>query len=165
MKDATLNKIAKKLKTQYVLFFILPFLFVLYGEFLGQDLEIYSGKTTKMGFYLQTTSILFTMISVPLALKAFHWILINKMDKTDQLKDIKKYIFLSAMRLTLLQLSTLINLVVYYLTDNSTGGLCALISITATLFCIPTKKRITQEFAMIYPESIEIEDIEDKENE
>lgn len=160
MNDTTLKKLVKKLKIQYVLFFILPLLLVIYGEFLSQKLGVYSGKTTKTGFYLQTFSILFTMISVPLALKAFHWILMNKMDRSNEFKEIKSYIFLSGMRLALLQLSTLINLVVYYLTENSTGGLCALISITATLFCIPTKNRTIQELTVINPE-----DIEQQENE
>ena len=155
MKDVTLNKLVRKLKIQYALFFILPLLLVFSGKFLEQQIGVYSGKTTQTGFYLQTLSILFTMISVPFSLKAFHWILMNKMNKKDEAQGIKSYFFLSGMRLALLQLSTLINLVVYFLTENSTGGLCALITITATLFCIPTKNRTLQELAIITPKDIE----------
>lgn len=159
MDQITLNKLVRTLKVQFALFFILPlFLFVL-GEFSTYDLGVYVNDAGKTAYYLQTFTVLFTMISVPLALKAFHWILTNKVDKTNEMKAIRSYKALSAIRLIILQLATLSGLIVYYTTQNNIGGFCALIAITATLFCVPSKNKAQQELA-VATESNESESIE-----
>lgn len=48
-------------------------------------------------------------------------------------------------RLGILEVAIVTNLLCYYLTLSTTGNLCMLIGLTASLFCLPGEKRLRNE--------------------
>ena len=61
----------------------------------------------------------------------------------------------SEIRLGLLVVPILTNLSFYYLTLNTTGLFCAAMSLIASLFCVPTRKRIWNELDLLKEEKEE----------
>jgi uncharacterized membrane protein YbhN (UPF0104 family) len=57
--------------------------------------------------------------------------------------------------LGLLVVPVLTNLSFYYLTLNTTGLFCAAMSLIASLFCVPTRKRIWNELDLLKEEKEE----------
>ena len=54
----------------------------------------------------------------------------------------------------MLEAAVIINILTYYLTLSNTGLLCALITLTASLFCIPGEKRLREELHINKGDSI-----------
>ena len=48
-------------------------------------------------------------------------------------------------RLLMLAIVTFLNIYVYYTTLDNIGGLCALIGVTASIFCLPSEKKLKEE--------------------
>ena len=55
------------------------------------------------------------------------------------------YVQWSIVRLGILEVAIVTNLLCYYLTLSTTGNLCMLIGLTASLFCLPGEKRLRNE--------------------
>lgn len=161
MENKTINTLVKNLKIQYTLFFVFPILVFIYGEFFAKDLILDNPQNSSITYLLQTLTVVLTMGLIPLSLKLFHWVLTKKIDKTKEKQAGKRYFLWSGIRLALLEFTTLFALIVYYITQSSMGGLCALITITAALFCIPSKNRVIQELTNVDYETEE----ESEENE
>lgn len=102
-----------------------------------------AGQAT-IEFYLETGAIILTLLIIPLSLKLFNRKL-SHFRKLILIDAIKAYQQWSSIRLFLLAIIIWGNLVLYYITLNNIGALCALISSIAALFCIPDKKRIINE--------------------
>ncbi len=134
----------RRLKLHYALFWALPVLFIFAGEFelfpLGTLVDDERGT-----YLLETIGILIIALSVPVSLKLFSWVLAKKIDSMPLLMALKRYSQLSALRLGLLEVAIMLNLYCYYATMNAQGALCALIGLTASLFCIPSEKRMRNE--------------------
>ncbi len=55
----------------------------------------------------------------------------------------------------MLVVPVLVNLSFYYLTLNNTGVLCAMMALIASLFCVPTRKRMLDELDLVKEENEE----------
>ena len=97
---------------------------------------------TQKEFVLNAVGILSTLLVLPLALKLF---LLNttrslrRMNKDDALDF---YHMWSLVRLMIVTLCMAFNVVVYFMTMNMTGLLCAFIGVCITIYCLPTKQRV-----------------------
>ncbi len=160
MEDKTMNSLVRNLKIQYVLFFVFPLLLFILGELFSKDLFLNSPSNSSLTYVLQLLTVVLTMALIPFSLKLFHWVLTKKIDKTKEVQARKQYFLWSGIRLALLEITTLFALVVYFITQSSIGGLCALIAITAAFFCIPSKSRVMQELTEMDNETEEQEENE-----
>ena len=105
-------------------------------KYAENDKAIYLGETIL---------ILLTIICIPFSLKYYARMLTNKIDKLSIADAIKTYRTINYLRLALLALPIWIGLYIYYQMLSTTGILCALIALTASLFCVPSEKRMRQE--------------------
>lgn len=95
-------------------------------------------------YVLETIGVLLTMGLVPLALKLFPLILPRYEGEPVRFK-LRLHRRASRLRLLLLAVPTWLNLWLYYATLNNIGGLCALIGVTASFFCLPGRERLKDE--------------------
>lgn len=130
--------------TLWILFFLLSI-----GFEVGWLPEGIYADNIKMQYVLGTIGILATLLFVPLSLKVFNIILVKKIKKISLMQAIKAYKFYGSLRLFILAVVIIMNLLIYYSTLQNLGGLCALIGITASLFCIPSQEKIKEDLDMI----------------
>ena len=95
-------------------------------------------------FALETTSILLTLGLIPTALRLFGR-RVNALRDLPLRTALKAYHRRNLARLALLAIPIWGNLMLYYATMNSIGGLCALVSGIAALFCVPGTRRLMNE--------------------
>lgn len=93
----------------------------------------------------ETLGILLTALCIPLSLKLFSLVLKKKIDQMTITLALKCYVQWSIVRLGILEVAIVTNLLCYYLTLSTTGNLCMLIGLTASLFCLPGEKRLRNE--------------------
>lgn len=96
-------------------------------------------------YYFETIGILLTALCIPLSLKLFSLVLKKKIDNMTITLALKRYVQMSIVRLGILEIAIIVNLLCYYLTLSSTGNLCMLIGLTASLFCLPSEKKLRNE--------------------
>lgn len=142
--EEQIKSVFKSLKVQYISFWIVPLLLVVVGEVELLPVGIKAGSVRAV-YVFETVGILLTAISVPLSLKLFSLVLTKKIDHMTFPAALSRYMFWSAVRLALLEFAVVFNLAGYYFTFSTTGALCALIGLTASLFCIPSEKRMRAE--------------------
>ena len=142
--EQQIKKSISYLKGSYFCFWLLPILLIIWGEMCGNGVGIYAGET-RTSYYMETLSILLTAVCVPVSLKLFAWVLVHKIDTVGIAKAIHLYIIWSSVRLLLLALPLIVGGLTYYLTMSTTGALCAAITLTASLFCLPGEKRLRRE--------------------
>lgn len=71
--------------------------------------------------------------------------LYRRIDRVGIAYALQLYVFWSGMRLVLLALPLLAGFLTYYGMLSTTGLLCALIALTASLFCLPGEERLRRE--------------------
>lgn len=142
--EEQIKSVFKSLKVQYISFWIVPLLLVVVGEVELLPVGIKAGSVRAV-YVFETVGILLTAISVPLSLKLFSLVLAKKIDHMTFPAALSRYMLWSAVRLALLEFAVVFNLAGYYFTFSTTGALCALIGLTASLFCIPSEKRMRAE--------------------
>ena len=151
-----LIKESKKNNIGIVLAFsILVIAIVLLGESVDEWVGCYA-TNLQLIFLVETILILLTALCIPLALKLFAQILIKKIDKLSIADALKQYRVWSIVRLGLLALPLLMGLSVYYLMLSTKGLLCALIALTASLFCVPSEKRMRAELHIEKDEALKL---------
>jgi hypothetical protein len=96
-------------------------------------------------YIYETISILMTATMLPVSLKLFNFVLTKKVNEERLPQALRHYRLWSDIRLLMLLSIVLVGLTCYYLTMSKTGGLCALIGLIATLFCIPGEERLRRE--------------------
>ena len=133
-----------RLKRVFIAFWLLPVLIVILGETGGDWVGLFAGEV-RTTYYAESLTILLTAICVPISLKLFAWVLTRKIDKVTIAQALHLYFYWSIIRLMLLVIPVLIGFGVYYLMISNTGVLCAFISLTASLFCMPSEKRLRKE--------------------
>lgn len=138
------KKIAQKLKMQYCLFWIFPILLGVAYETDFLPVGLYADDPQMM-YIWETTGILITIVCVPLALKLFSVVLKKKIDEVHLTEALAKYTLWSSVRLAILEIAVLLNIIIYYLTLSNVGAFCALIALTASVFCLPGEKRMREE--------------------
>lgn len=151
--EKLIQKTLFKLKIGYVLFWVLPLLILILGECDMEWVGLYADNA-RISYVSETVGILMVASCVPLALKLFSWVLIKKIDMVSFPEALKLYFVWSSVRLLMLEVALIINILTYYLTLSNTGLLCALIALTASLFCIPSEKRLREELYINKGDSI-----------
>ena len=133
--EEQIKKTAARVRTTFAYFWMLPILLVLLGETGGGWVGMYAGDV-RVTYMAETVTILLAASCVPIALKLFSWVLIRKIDVVT---------LPEALRLALLAIPVLAGFFTYYIMLSSTGALCALIGLTASLFCLPGEGRLRKE--------------------
>ncbi len=146
--ETKINKTLKTLKVQFFLFWLIPILLFVAYETNLLGVGTYADDP-QMQYVWETIGILVAIACVPLALKLFSIVLKKKIDEVSFPAALSKYQLWSGIRLGILEFAALLNIVVYYFTLNNIGGLCALIAMTASLFCFPGEKRMREELNII----------------
>ena len=129
--EEQIKRAVRNLNISYVFFWVLPAFLLGAGEF---DL-------LPVGALVDNPQAL----CVPLALKLFSLVLKKKIDLLTIPLALKRYVQWSMVRLGLLEVAIVLNVLCYYLTLSNTGNLCMLIGLTASLFCLPSEKRLRNE--------------------
>lgn len=142
--EEQIKRAVSSLNISYVFFWVLPAFLLGAGEF---DLIPVGtlADNVQATYYFETLGILLTAACVPLSLKLFSLVLKKKIDHMTITLALKRYVQWSIVRLGLLEVAIVLNLLCYYLTLSSTGNLCMLICLTASLFCLPSEKRLRNE--------------------
>ena len=96
-------------------------------------------------YFAETLTILLTASCVPVSLKLFSWVLTKKIDVVSISQALRLYAFWSGVRLALLAVPVLAGFFTYYMMLSNKGVLCALIALTASLFCFPSEERLRKE--------------------
>lgn len=146
--ETKIDKTLKTLKVQFFLFWLIPILLFVAYETNLLGVGTYADDP-QMQYVWETIGILVAIACVPLALKLFSIVLKKKIDEVSFPAALSKYQLWSGIRLGILEFAALLNIVVYYFTLNNIGGLCALIAMTASLFCFPGEKRMREELNII----------------
>ncbi len=146
--DKQIKAVNRIMQTQYGLYIGFTILLVI----LFQSEIIIEGAYAadfKMQYILQTIGILTTIALVPFSLKIFSVKLNKVIKEADLEKALRLYLHWGYVRLMMLALVTYLNIIIYYMTLNNIGGLCALIGITASVFCLPGEKKLREEMNLI----------------
>lgn len=142
--EEQIKRTARNLNISYVFFWVLPAFLLGAGEFdllpVGNLVD-----NVQATYCFETIGILLTAICVPLALKLFNLVLKKKIDQMTITIALQRYTLWSIVRLGILEVPIVVNIICYYLTLSSTGNLCMLIGLTASLFCLPSEKRLRNE--------------------
>lgn len=142
--EEQIKRVVTCTKISYLVFWLLPLSVVAAGELGAGWVGLYAEHAR--GTYLaETLVILLTACCVPVSLKLFSWILAKKIDKVSIDKALRLYLRWSIVRLALLALPVLCGCAVYYLMLSNKSILCALIALTASLFCLPGEGRLRAE--------------------
>lgn len=128
----------------FLCFWLFPVLFVLLGEIGNGWVGAYAGDV-RATYVAETITILLTALCVPISLKLFSWVLVQKIDVVPLPEALRLYALWSGVRLTLLAIPVLAGFFTYYIMWSYTGGLCALIGLTASFFCLPGEGRLRRE--------------------
>lgn len=134
----------KNLKISFLTLWIVSFLFVVGGETEILPVGIFADDV-RTCYFLDTIGILLTAVCIPLSMKLFSFVLTRQIDKLTFPVALNRYVLWNFVRLGLLTVVVFYNLICYYMTLNSTGALCALCALTASLFCLPGEKRLRNE--------------------
>ena len=133
--EEQIKRAVRNLNISYVFFWVLPAFLLGAGEFdlLPVGALVDNVQAT---YYFETIGILLTALCVPLALKLFSLVLKKKIDYMTIPLALKRYVQWSMVRLGLLEAAIIL---------SNTGNLCMLIGLTASLFCLPSEKRLRNE--------------------
>ena len=142
--EEQIKRAVRNLNISYVFFWVLPAFLLGAGEFELIPVGILEGNVQST-YYFETAGILLTALCIPLSLKLFSLVLKKKIDNMTITLALKRYVQMSIVRLGILEIAIVVNLLCYYLTLSSTGNLCILIGLTASLFCLPSEKKLRNE--------------------
>ena len=142
--DQQIKKLVRILQIQYWLFISLAIAYCAVYEIGWIEEGIYAGDV-RLQYIWETIAILTTVILVPLSLKLFNIVMTKKVVKSSLQVAMRLYKRWNEIRLLMLAIVTFLNIYVYYTTLDNIGGLCALIGVTASIFCLPSEKKLKEE--------------------
>ena len=142
--DEQIKKLVRILQIQYWLFISLAIAYCAVYEIGWIEEGIYAGDV-RLQYIWETIAILTTVILVPLSLKLFNIVMTKKIVKSSLQVARRLYKRWNEIRLLMLAIVTFLNIYVYYTTLDNIGGLCALIGVTASIFCLPSEKKLKEE--------------------
>lgn len=134
----------KTLYIQYLLFALIPLLLAVAYETDILPVGLCAGDA-KMQYILETIGILVVIACVPAALMLRRFMQKREIQNAATPSVLKRYVYLCAMRLSLLEIAVVLNIIVSYATLTNLGGFCVLMALTASAFCLPGKKRLYAE--------------------
>ena len=130
--EEKIKRVVSRTKMMFVYFWLLPVL----GAYAGD---------VRAAYFAETVTILLTAVLVPVSLKLFSWMLTKKIDVVAITDALRLYALWSGVRLALLAMPVLAGFLTYYMMLSNKGVLCALIALTASLFCLPGENRLRKE--------------------
>lgn len=139
--------LARILKGEYALLWIFSISLIALYEFDILPQGIFAGDA-QAEYIMQVVSILLTVCLIPLSLRLFSLSLTRYVSLLALPEALKSYRRWSEVRIALLLVPALTDLSAYYWTMDTTGLLCAGMTIIASLFCIPSKERILNELQL-----------------
>ena len=146
--EKKMKRTARQIGGMYALLWLSAVAGFVAGEF-GQEawVGLFAGsyRATYVG---EAVTILLTIVCVPVALRIFAWALPHRILAGNDVDTLRRYALWSGLRLLLLALPLWSGIAVYYLTTRTTGALCALIVLTASLFCVPSLGRMRSELRL-----------------
>lgn len=145
--EKELKRLIRILKAEYALMWVLTVLLAALYECDILPQGLFAGDA-QMEYIMQVTSILLTICLIPLSLRLFNLSLTRYVSLLPLPEALKSYRRWSEIRIALLLVLALIDLSAYYWTMNTTGLLCAGMTIIASLFCIPSKQRLLNELQL-----------------
>lgn len=144
MENKEIKRIVRRLWAEYVAVWLLATgLFLLYETGLLEEGSL--AHDGRLCYVLQTAAVLLTLCLIPVALKMFSMALSKRVRPLPRAEALRSYLLWSEVRLAMLAVVVFIGLAVYYSTLSSIGGLCALVGLLATLFCLPGEARLNGE--------------------
>lgn len=150
--EKKIKQLLQCLQVEYLLVWILPLLLVILYETGVMTEGMYAGDV-RMDYILQSVGILLAVGLIPLSLRLFSLSLVKNVKQLSLPEALKSYRRWSEIRIGMLLVPVLVNLSFYYLTLNNTGVLCAMMALIASLFCIPTRKRMLDELDLVKGEN------------
>lgn len=146
--DKQIKAVTRTMQIQYAFYITIAILLAgLYQSDLIME-GTYAGDFG-MQYILDTIGILTTIALVPLSLKIFSVKLNKKIKMAGFENALKLYRQWSSVRLMIIAFITYLNIMIYYMTLNSIGGLCALIGLTASIFCLPGERKLREELNLV----------------
>lgn len=146
--DKQIKAVTRTMQIQYAFYITIAILLVVLYQ---SDIILegtYAGDFG-MQYILETIGILTTIALVPLSLKVFSVKLNKKIKMAGFENALKLYRQWSSVRLMIIAFITYLNIMIYYMTLNSIGGLCALIGLTASIFCLPGERKLREELNLV----------------
>lgn len=145
--EKELKRLIRILKAEYALMWVLTVLLAALYECDILPQGLFAGDA-QMEYIMQVTSILLTICLIPLSLRLFNLSLTRYVSLLPLPEALKSYRRWSEIRIALLLVLALIDLSAYYWTMNTTGLLCAGMTVIASLFCIPSKQRLLNDLQL-----------------
>lgn len=142
--EERIKQVTRLLKVLYACYWLLAVFIVVCSETTDHWTGLYADDV-RTTFEAETITILLAVVCVPVSLKLFSRVLDHKIDVVSLPVALRLYARWNAVRLVLLALPVVAGLFTYYLTLSTKGVLCALIALTASLFCIPSENRLRKE--------------------
>ena len=142
-----INQVLRRLKVEFALLWLLPLLTAACYETEGLPQGIFVDHV-QASYCLNTLGILLTIVCIPLSLRLFQLSLTRYVRQLPVLQALRSYRRWNEVRICLLLVPVLLNLSVYYWTLESTGLLCCGMTLTASLFCLPSRQRMENELAL-----------------
>ncbi len=139
-----IKKTVAHIKVTFACFWAFPILFVAFGEVENDWVGMYAGNVS-VTYMAETITILLAALCVPLSLKFFSWGMTRKIDAAAFPKALKLYARWSDVRLLMLAVPVVAGLFTYYAMLSTAGVFCAVIALTASLFCLPGEGRLRRE--------------------
>ncbi len=94
-------------------------------------------------FKLNMAVILLTVIGIPVAMRLFTLNMTKGLRRMNNEEALKSYHVWSDVRLGILCLTAVLSIVAYYLVMSISDVFCALVALCATLYCWPSKTKIS----------------------
>lgn len=139
-----IKSIVRRLWAEYVAVWLLAAgLFLMNGTGIVEEGAL--AHDGRLCYVLQTATVLLTLCLIPVSLKMFGMALEKRVRPLPLPESLRSYLRWSEIRLAMLAVVVMIGLTVYYSTLSSIGGLCALVGLLATLFCLPGEERLRSE--------------------
>lgn len=142
--EEQIQRTVSLLKRQLFIFWLVPVMFTLASELDAGWVGLYASQVQAV-YVAETLSILLAALCVPLSLKLFARQLTHQIDQASLPQALRLYVRWSAIRLVLLEMPVMVGFFTYYGLLSSKGLLCALIALTASLFCLPGEQRLRRE--------------------
>lgn len=142
--EKEIKKTTAHVKVAFACFWMISILLVISGEMGSSWVGLYVGNISAT-YMAETITILLTASCVPISLKLFSWVLTRKIDIAALPKALRLYALWSDIRLVLLSFPVLTGFFTYYMMLSTTGVLCGMIGLTASLFCLPGEERLRKE--------------------
>ena len=142
--EQQIKNTVKTLTIGYIGYWLLSLVLFIIGEF---D-EYYTGLLAhdfRQIYIFETVTILLTAIFIPSSLKLFNIVLQKRINNLSINLALREYMIWSSVRLFMLLVVTLCGIFCYFFTLSNTGGLCALMGITASFFCIPSETKLRRD--------------------